>query len=294
MEKKRDGFTNQHAIVLPGEIKNILKQRELTNMLYITDLGYYPHASDHYRVREKGIEEHIFIYCEKGTGWYSINGERHLIGTGDFFIIEAHQPHAYAASEKDPWSIYWVHFSGSKSNLFKSIFNQTFRIDVDNPSARTLDRISLLNEIYHILAMGYSDDNLDYVSLCFWHLMASLKYISQFRMIHQIKQGDIIQQCINYMKENMDKKLTLEDFAHEVHYSPSYFGQLFLKRTGHSPLNYFNQLKIQKACQLLDFTNMKIKEISYQLGFYDQYHFSKTFIKIMGESPSLYRKKKKG
>ena len=113
-------------------------------------------------------------------------------------------------------------------------------------------------------------------------------------MIHQIKQGDIIQQCINYMKENMDKKLTLEDFAHEVHYSPSYFGQLFLKRTGHSPLNYFNQLKIQKACQLLDFTNMKIKEISYQLGFYDQYHFSKTFIKIMGESPSLYRKKKKG
>lgn len=294
MEKKKDGFINQHAIVLPIEIKNILKQKELTSLLHITDLGHYPHATNHYRIREKGIEEHIFIYCDKGEGWYSINGERHFVKEGDFFIIEANQPHAYAASEKNPWSIYWIHFTGTKSEFFYSIFNKTLNIDVGSPSARIMDRIALFDEIYHVLEMGYSEDNLEYVALCFWHFIASLKFTSQYQMINQIKRGDVIQQCISYMKENMDKKLTLEDFAHEVNYSPSYFGQLFLKRTGYSPLNYFNQLKIQKACQLLDFSNMKIKEIAYHLGFYDQYHFSKTFVKVMSESPSVYRKKKKG
>ena len=79
-----------------------------------------------------------------------------------------------------------------------------------------------------------------------------------------------------------------------VNYSASHFGQIFLKKTGHSPLNYFNQLKIQKACKMLDFSDMKIKEIANELGFYDQYHFSKTFFKITGETPTQYKKRNKG
>lgn len=40
-----------------------------------------------------------------------------------------------------------------------------------------------------------------------------------------------------------------------------------------SPINYFNQLKIQKACQLLDFTDKKAKEIAFELAFNDPYYF---------------------
>lgn len=42
-----------------------------------------------------------------------------------------------------------------------------------------------------------------------------------------------------------------------------------------SPINYFNQLKIQKACQLLDFTDKKAKEIAFELAFNDPYYFQK-------------------
>lgn len=96
------------------------------------------------------------------------------------------------------------------------------------------------------------------------------------------------------MKDNIDKKMVLEDIAEFVGYSPSHFGQIFLKKTGQTPLNYFNQLKIQKACQMLDFTDLKIKEIASELGFYDQYHFSKTFFKLTGETPTNYKKRNKG
>ena len=96
------------------------------------------------------------------------------------------------------------------------------------------------------------------------------------------------------MRNNIEKRLSLEEIANSVNYSPSHFGQIFLKKTGHSPLNYFNQLKIQRACQMLDFSDVKIKEIANELGFYDQYHFSKTFFKITGETPSQYKKRNKG
>lgn len=97
-----------------------------------------------------------------------------------------------------------------------------------------------------------------------------------------------------YMKNNLPQKLSLEDIAGHVGYSPSHFGQVFLKKTGQTPLNYFNQLKIQKACQLLDFSELKIKEIAEELGFYDQYHFSKVFFKQIGEPPTQYKKRNKG
>lgn len=96
------------------------------------------------------------------------------------------------------------------------------------------------------------------------------------------------------MKDNISKQLTLEEIAGKVNYSPSYLSSVFTQKTGMSPINYFNQLKIQKSCRLLDFTDMKIKEIAFELGFSDQYYFSKVFSKFMHTSPKDYREKQKG
>lgn len=293
MEYKKDGFTDQRAIVLPQAIQELMKKNEITNLLYVTDIGFYPEAAGHYRTRPEGASQHILIYCTQGKGWFSVNGVRHEIQREQFFIIEAGCPHSYAASEQEPWSIYWIHFTGEKSHLFKSIYNRVIRID-DAPEARFKDRLLLFEEIYQNLEQGYSMENLEYTSLCLWHFIASFRFISQFREINKNKQGDVIQESIHFMRKNLNKRITLEEIAAHVHYSPSHFGQIFLKKTGHTPLNYFLQLKIQKACQLLDFSDLKIKEIAGELSFYDQYHFSKVFMKLIGETPSSYKKRNKG
>ena len=96
------------------------------------------------------------------------------------------------------------------------------------------------------------------------------------------------------MKENLEKRLTLADLAAHTGYSPSHFSVLFSKRTGYAPLTYFNQLKIQQACQLLDFTDMKINQICFKIGIEDTYYFSRLFSKVMGIPPREYKKQKKG
>ena len=144
------------------------------------------------------------------------------------------------------------------------------------------------------IKMGYSIENLEYITLCLWYLLGSFRYIPQFREINKPKTQDTIQKVINYMKANLDKQLTLEDMAESVNYSPTYLSTLFTQKSGMSPINYFNQLKIQKACQLLDFTDKKAKEIAFELAFNDPYYFSKVFTKYMHMSPKEYRMKKKG
>nr|WP_290091768.1 helix-turn-helix transcriptional regulator [Parabacteroides goldsteinii] len=58
-----------------------------------------------------------------------------------------------------------------------------------------------------------------------------------------------------------------------------------------SPINYFIRLKIQKACQYIELTSLKVNEIAMKLGFEEAAYFSRIFTRVMGVSPSVYRKK---
>ncbi|MCK9160617.1 MAG: AraC family transcriptional regulator [Bacteroidaceae bacterium] len=293
MGEKRDGFEGQKAIVIPDDIRQTLRNNELTRNLYITDIGYYPKAEGHYRHRNNGCNQNILIYCHDGEGWYSIDNIKHPVKPNDFFVIEAGVPHTYAASQGKPWSIYWFHFTGLQSHLFSNLFNQTTRIE-NASTERYEERLLLFEEIYQNLEMGYNIENLQYVTTCLWHLMGSFRYIPQFREVKKLKPTDTVQKTISFMKANLEKQLTIEDIARCVLYSPSYLSSLFKNKTGINLIDYFNRLKIQKSCQYLDFSDMKIKEIAYKMGFSDPYYFSKVFTKYMNMSPMEYKKKKKG
>ena len=128
MEYKKDGFLNQRSIVVPRSVQEMQTANELTRLLYVTDIGYYPNAVGHYRTRSEGSPQHILIHCVDGEGWFSINGQRQNVQKGQFFLLEAGVPHTYAASRTTPWSIYWIHFTGEQSHVFRSMFNHVFEI----------------------------------------------------------------------------------------------------------------------------------------------------------------------
>ncbi|MCS3283134.1 AraC family transcriptional regulator [Bacteroides salyersiae] len=69
---------------------------------------------------------------------------------------------------------------------------------------------------------------------------------------------------------------------------------MFEEKTGSSPLRYLNYLRIREACHYLDFTDMKISQISPLVGYEDSLYFSRLFTKTMGIPPSEYKAKKKG
>ncbi|MDR0863786.1 MAG: helix-turn-helix transcriptional regulator, partial [Candidatus Symbiothrix sp.] len=104
------------------------------------------------------------------------------------------------------------------------------------------------------------------------------------------KEQDVVHKSIQYMKDNLENKITSNDIASHAGYSEARFNSLFSQKTSYSPMAYYNQLKIQRACSYLQFSEMKIKEIAFRLQFYDQFHFSKTFRQEIGMTPKEYRK----
>lgn len=285
MEKLSDGFRGEKAIVTPYSIRTLQSENQFTKNLFVTHIGYYPTAKHHFRNRDEGAPESIFIYCEKGQGWVRFKDQEYLLKNRQAFIIPANETHTYAADEFNPWSIYWLHFRGELTNNFLSIMSRVLSLPEGDETSIT-NRMLLFDDIYRNLEMGYQPENLEYASICLQHFLASFKYISQYS---KNSEDGIVQKSIVHMKNNLEKKLTLVDLAQHVGYSISHYGALFTENTSYSPIVYFNQLKIQRACSLLQFTDLKIKEIAFQLGYYDPFHFSKAFHNEMEISPREYR-----
>lgn len=84
-------------------------------------------------------------------------------------------------------------------------------------------------------------------------------------------------------------KLVSSLFVTDIGYSQSHFSSLFKKKTGESPIAYFNRQKIEYACKLLKETDLKINQICFKIGIEDSFYFSRLFSKTMGMSPTKYR-----
>jgi AraC-like DNA-binding protein len=293
MIQKREGFKGQLSIALPEYIHTEMQSNPLTKLLFLTDIGYYPQALYHFRERPMGCSQHILIHCTAGNGWVQVDKTCKRITKDQFFIIPAHVPHRYGSSGSDPWSIYWMHFSGKASASFThSSFTVKSSESADN--LRYGDRIRIFEEIYHTLSMGYSVENLEYANICIWHYLGSFFYLHQFQRTKDYHPKDMIEKSIHYMQDHVTESISLHDLASHCGYSVSHYSLLFRKKTTRSPVEYFLGLKMQRACQMLDFTELRIKEIAIQLSFADPYYFSRLFHKITGMSPVDYRKKKKG
>lgn len=287
---KEDGFPGQISFVLPEKIIELMKGNPLISDLFMTDIGYYPHARYHFRERLTGSEQFILIYCTEGKGEIRLNESIHNIEANKFFIIPSGVSHSYRSDEKEPWSIYWIHFSGAKAGLFARFACQILPIE-SGKTSRIGDRLNLFSEIFRNLERGFSIETLEYSNLCLTFLLASFTHLNQYREIRNADENDPLARSINFMLENLSKKLLLNDIAAEVGLSASHYSRLFQARTGHSPIDYFIQLKVQRACRLLDNSGWMIADVAREAGFEDQFYFSRVFRKVMGMSPAEYRRR---
>lgn len=300
--------------MLPPVIVEMEEQDLICKGLFITDIGYYPRAEHHHRVREQGVDQYVLIYCVDGSGFYIVDGKKHEVRKNQYFILPAYKPHEYGTDEGKGWTIYWVHFRGIAAPAYAEGASTPQAINVTMHS-RIGDRINIFEEILTTLHFGEGIEDLRYATSLLCHFLASMRYLGQFRRAKAgvamaetdgkqdaahskspfAYQGnmDIVEQAIHYMRENIENRITMDEVLRYVGYSQSHFSTVFKNKTGVSPLSYFNRLKVEHACKLLKTTDLKVNQICYKVGIEDSLYFSRLFSKIMGMSPTAYKEKVK-
>ena len=290
--KKRDGFAGELLISIPQNVLAgaIQKGQILPHQLYVSHIGYFPKALYHYCQRPQGCVDNILFYCVQGKGYYTLDGHTFTLNPNQYVIVPAtDKPLVYWSDTEDPWSIYWVHFTSDALQAF----NRAYHI-VPEQGPQYIPHnekgIRIWEEMYENLSRGYSPENLMNTNLCLYHLIATFVFSQQQNQNSSSPAKAIIRETLDYIKNNLDKTIRIEDFADLNKYSVSHFSKLFRLTTGMSPIEYFIHLKMQKACQLLYTEDSRVKQIAALLGYDDPYYFSRLFKKYMNTSPETYRK----
>ncbi len=100
----------------------------------------------------------------------------------------------------------------------------------------------------------------------------------------------VIAPALDYIEENYMQQFSIDLLADLCHWSPTHFRRVFHDIMGTSPLDFINNTRIMKSCNLLRSTEESILDISEQVGFHSVSSFNRYFIKVMQMSPREYRK----
>ena len=114
-------------------------------------------------------------------------------------------------------------------------------------------------------------------------------FIIQMYGLEEGENREIIIEAKRYIKDNLDKSISVCNIAERLYVNPTYFSRLFKNSTGEGCNNYIVRKKIEKAKELLKTTTMKVGKIADVVGYKDTNYFSLTFKKQTGLTPKEFR-----
>ena len=282
-----DGFENQRLVVLPRPQVELALDRPGTRRLTVTDAGYFPAATGHRRVRAHGAPETIVILCVAGSGSVSIEGQDHPLTRGACVVIPPHRAHVYETSFADPWTIWWMHLRGSDvAELSGSMLGAPRPLT----RLRAVDRvIALFDELVTLLERRLSQAHRLTASGLAWQLLTRIEADSVLPA-----DGSPLERAMRYLESRVDGTIQVAELADLVGMSPSHLSALFRKATGGGPGAFHTSLKMARARELLDTTELAIADVAAAVGYADPLYFSRHFRRVHGMNPSTYRSQHKG
>ncbi len=254
---------------------------------------------------EGAYHDHDFTelaYVLSGKGRYIIEGKEFDVEAGDLVICNPGVKHTHIVTNPKEPTIEFI--SGFTDFHFKNMPPNSIELKdggyVIHMSSELKQEVS--KHCYAMIAERESNQIGRYFMFK-THLMQMLLLV--MREISDVEKTDqkgynfesynksyAVNRIINYLNENYEHKISLEQIAHNIYLSPVYISKIFKEETGESPINYLIKIRLDKAKDILLNSNCgSIKSIANQVGYDDVYHFSKLFKKYYGVSPLYYKKK---
>lgn len=265
-----------------------------------------------------GITEHSHNYMQI---WYVCKGEcDHWIKNscyrmvkGDMFVLPPYIVHKTKPVEGEDVKVIGFEFSANffdskfdnftlDRNLFNFAYIEPFLVSEDmvkpklNLSAEAQTEVERL--IYEMLK-EYNEEKEYYDMLIRADVLKLLTIIArEYARSNKSKESEelfdkyknAIENAITYIHENYNEEIHLDDICRFSMMSKTYFCYIFKSITGKTFAEYLIDIRIKKAIELLQNTDMPITKICFEVGFNDITHFCRTFKKVVGVSAKYYRK----
>ena len=286
---------------LSNEVKNLDFNYDITYNDFNPTVFYVSKC----KMLTNGVyHEHDYVeiaFILSGKGKYIVDDLEYDVEAGDLVICNPGVKHTHIVTNPKEPTIEFI--SGFTDFHFKNMSPNSIILKDGNCILHTSAQLKqeIMMHCYAMLAEN-DGNNVGKYFMFKAHLMQLLLLV--IREIIEVdcpkqkgynfetyNKNYAVNRIINYLNENYEHKISLEQIAHNMYLSPVYISKIFKEETGESPINYLIKIRLEKASEILrNGEGGSIKSIANQVGYDDVYHFSKLFKKYYGISPLYYRK----
>jgi AraC-like DNA-binding protein/mannose-6-phosphate isomerase-like protein (cupin superfamily) len=245
------------------------------------------------------------IYVLYGSCRQSIGGEDISLAEGDICIISPEVEHSISVFD-DSIAINVLIRKSTFNNTFlevlsdenilssfftKILYTKEFNNYIIFRTYKNGEIINILSEIIYeyLEARKYSSKILDnYLMILFAYLLRNEEVKVELPK-ELSKSTKHLVEIIAYIQGNY-KTVTLNELSERFHFTVPYLSKLIKVNTGHTFKDMIQTIKLNKAVELLEFSNLKIHDISDTIGYENTTHFTRTFKGVYGVSPGEYKK----
>lgn len=238
-----------------------------------------------YHVKRQASTAYVIEYISSGCGFLKINGKKYKLTAGDAYIIHIGDKCDYYSDKSNPYKKYWINFVPNYffTDMLKS-YDLNERVFKGLDLSRRFEKIMELQSV----SMFSEDIYLPASRIIFDIIMDMVEYGERKSTNQHDDFAALIQLKLN---QSITKSITIADIANELYRSTNDVIYRFKKKYGITPYAYLIDRRINTAKELLTNTNTSVKEIADYLCFFSEYHFSNTFKKKVGVSPSEFKRR---
>lgn len=230
---------------------------------------------------------YLIHYVTKGKGTYQTESETYHLKENDGFLILPGSTIVHTADKDEPWDVCWIAFFGRKADALL----EAAGLDKDHLIFHYDKDDYLETCIKNIYNESRTSKNIPYINAYFYLFIGRIT--EQYNRL-QNKTSDIVtfshfDDAMIYIRRNIRYQITVEQLANYLRLDPSQVYRIFKHNTGKSPQQIISNMRIEKACEFLEKTDLPIREIAEWMDYEYQSHFTMQFKKKCNMSPSAYR-----
>ncbi len=260
----------------------------VTTDVFPVDVGHQAFTVNHKPFSNK-YPYYLLHLVAKGKGGIEINGKKHAFAKNDVFVLPPNTDITYYPDPVDPWENYWINFNGAVAKNILSqlgIDDTVYYVSKGLPAAKK----------YFAAAMQAQNNlasRVFTVQSCLFGVFALIAETNR-KIPPKTANNEklLFSQILEYVTVHLcDKDLSANDTAALFFISPAYFSRLFKKHMNVSFKSYVNYERVKKATELMETSNLYIKNVGFAVGFSDPLYFGKVFKKYRLYSPNEYKKR---
>lgn len=235
------------------------------------------------------IEFTTIEFIISGKGKLNFSDSNFNLESGSLFSYKTGEYHKISSSQNKPMVKYFMVLAHSREIIIES------KIITKQVHFQSIRDHGEIIELFELILSNANSGSVEGIAIC--NLLAQTVVLKTNELVNpkiekQARAWDTYKRIHLHLRKNYFRIRTIEELANELNIDTAYLSRVFKRFHNESPYKFLIRLKMGHAASLLLSSRRLVKDIAFELGFENPFHFSRTFKSVYGVSPEKFLQNK--